>query len=139
MQEQSNYSFNDQVEGLVGEDGDVADDEDVDPCQAQVDAIVTCLGGEEAIDQLDDDKYEVLLDILDYAYFVTLVYNETDSEGEPEGEAVDAYIDCEEITQEDCKVVTDDINSVGTCTTEITALFQCVDKEENGGCGKCQN
>lgn len=104
-----------------------------------MDAIVTCLGGEEAIDQLDDDKYEVLLDILDYAYFVTLVYNETDSEGEPEGEAVDAYIDCEEITQEDCKVVTDDINSVGTCTTEITALFQCVDKEENGGCGKCQN
>ena len=103
-----------------------------------MDAIVTCFGGEEAISKLDDAKLGVLEDVLDYAYFITLVYNETDSEGEPEGEPIDSYIDCEEITQDDCKLVTNEINTVGQCTTEITALFTCVDKEENGGCGKCQ-
>mmetsp|Transcript_3818 Transcript_3818/g.6298 ORF Transcript_3818/g.6298 Transcript_3818/m.6298 type:complete len:152 (+) Transcript_3818:92-547(+) len=127
VEEQSNYSFNDQVEGLVGEDDDVPD-----PCDSQINAVVTCFGGVEAINSLDDDKFYILDDIDEYFYFVDVLYNETTDE------VVDMYIDCETVNQEDCDLVLTDIKSIGKCESELTALFKCRDSDENGGCNKCQ-
>ena len=82
---------------------------------------------------MDDDKFNILDAVNEYYFFVDLVFNETNPD-----EVVDAYLDCDSVTQEDCQEVVTDINSVGKCASEITALFICRDSEEDGGCAKCQ-
>mmetsp|Transcript_11402 Transcript_11402/g.19418 ORF Transcript_11402/g.19418 Transcript_11402/m.19418 type:complete len:84 (-) Transcript_11402:1534-1785(-) len=55
VEEQNNYSFNDQVQGLVAEDDVFAVADDI--CDPQVNAVVTCFGGDEGMDKLDNETF----------------------------------------------------------------------------------
>eukprot|EP00577_Skeletonema_sp_RCC1716_P025583 CAMPEP_0113371768 /NCGR_PEP_ID=MMETSP0013_2-20120614/184_1 /TAXON_ID=2843 ORGANISM="Skeletonema costatum, Strain 1716" /NCGR_SAMPLE_ID=MMETSP0013_2 /ASSEMBLY_ACC=CAM_ASM_000158 /LENGTH=174 /DNA_ID=CAMNT_0000253629 /DNA_START=46 /DNA_END=571 /DNA_ORIENTATION=+ /assembly_acc=CAM_ASM_000158 len=109
VEEQNNYSFNDQVQGLVAED-------DIDICDPQVDAVVTCFGGDEAIEKLDNETFDILVDVYDYYYFDD--YDEATDED---------VLSCEYATPGNCAIIMAEINSLEKCVSETTALFKCRD------------
>mmetsp|Transcript_11460 Transcript_11460/g.17232 ORF Transcript_11460/g.17232 Transcript_11460/m.17232 type:complete len:139 (+) Transcript_11460:138-554(+) len=119
VEEQNNYSFNDQVQGLLAED-------DIDICDPQTYALTTCFGGDEAMDKLDNKTFYVLNDVYDYVYFED--YDE--ATGEP-------ILDCEYATSENCAIIMAEINSLEKCVSETTALFKCRDSTPIKGCNKC--
>eukprot|EP00984_Skeletonema_dohrnii_P031792 scaffold24786_cov161-Skeletonema_dohrnii-CCMP3373.AAC.1 len=116
VEEQNSYSFNDQVQGLVAE-------EDVDICDPPADAVVTCFGGDEVIEKLDNETFDIIADAFDYWYFDD--YDEATHTD---------VLNCEYATPENCAIIMAEINSLEKCVSETTALFKCRDST---GCNKC--
>jgi hypothetical protein len=95
-----------------------------------VNAVVTCFGGDDAIEKLDNETYYVIVDAYDYIYFDDYDEDEATDEDEP-------ILNCEYATPENCATIMADINSLEKCVSETTALFKCRDSTPIYGCNKC--